>query len=180
MAQEQKPQNSETPNQPEPQTSSTAGEELYERTAGIRQGDPDEARYFGPANLPDSGFGTGQTDYGGSTYGIGATPGNNYHPGYGLVPGYGALGTQGSQGVDDQPTPNQPQLPRRDARIRQDVLLRLAQQPELTNFVLEVEVVNAIVTVRGCVATSELKRLVYAQIEPMREVRDIINQVEIV
>lgn len=157
-----------------------AQEQALEPTAGIRQGDPDEARYFGPSGVADTGFGTGQGDYGTSDYSVGAPVQNNdYHPGYGVVPGYGALGTGGDKANIPETQTEKPPVISRDERIRQDVLQKLATQPELANLPLKIEVVNSIVTVRGTVASEEIKRSIYATIEPMREIRDVINLVEI-
>lgn len=157
-----------------------AQEEALEPTVGVRQGDPNEARYFGPSGVSDTGFGTGQGDYGTSDYSVGAPVQNNdYHPGYGVVPGYGALGTGGDKvNIPEQYHDKQPVISR-DERIHQDVVHKLATHAELANTSLEVEVINSIVTVRGSVASEEIKRLIYAVIEPMREVRDVVNLVEL-
>jgi len=149
-------------------------DEILERTAGVRQGDPNDARYYGSQGLPDSGFGTGQTDYGGSQHSVGS-PVQNYQPGYGMVPGYGAMGTQGTQGVSNEQQPHVS----RDEHIRRDVLQRLAASPELAGCTFEIEVVNSIVTVRGQVANSVLRHLAYDIIEAMREVRDVTNQLTV-
>jgi osmotically-inducible protein OsmY len=167
----------ETPNQLEQEPTVPNLEETLERTAGIRQGDPDDTRYAGPSGVADSGFGTGQGDYGGSDYSVGSPRmATNYHPGYGIVPGYGAKGTQGVQGIEKNIT-HEP--PSHDTHVRRDVLERLAQQSVLASCSIEVEVVNSIVTLRGHVQNIALKRLAYQTLEPMREVRAINNQLEV-